>query len=93
MTAGESITLLTSRHVPTALYEAVQREVEESLPGMEPDQPYTLAVLCGKAFWDQLSDGDRRSAGICMSDIVAKSLLPLRVADTRHEYPKHYCLK
>lgn len=77
----------------TAFYEAILHEVEESLPGMEPDQKYTLAMLCGKEFWNQLTNGDRRRAGIFMSEIVAKNLLPLCVADSRHEYPKYYRLK
>ena len=93
MNAADRIEAAPSYHVPTAFYESVRSEVEESLPGMEPDQRYTLAMLCSQEFWHQLSDGDRRKAGICMSDLVAKSLLPLCVAETRHEYPKYYRLK
>ena len=86
-------TLSPSYHERTPLDEAIRHEVEESLPGMEPDQKYTLAMLCGKEFWNQLSNGDRRRAGILMSEFVAENRLPLCVADSRHEYPKYYRLK
>ena len=86
-------TLPPTYRARAAFYKAILHEVEESLPGMEPDQRYTLAMLCGMEFWNQLTNGDRRRAGIFMSEIVAKNLLPLCVADSRHEYPKYYRLK
>ena len=86
-------TLPPAHHARTTFLGSILHEVEESLPGMEPNQKYTLAMLCGKEFWNQLSDGDRRRAGVLMSKIVAKDLLPLCVADSRHEYPKYYRLR
>jgi len=79
--------------VTKTFYDSVRQQVEDALPALERDVRYTLEMLCDKEFWRRLSDGDRRTAGRCMSDMVEKKLLPLRVAKTKHEYPKYYELE
>ena len=73
--------------------EAVRKRVEEVIPAMMPFVTYTLEDLCGEVFWSQLSNGQRRMAGRCMTQLVGRSVLPLCFADSRHEYPKYYRLK
>lgn len=90
-----NISVLLSDGYPVAqvFYDSIRQQVEAALPALERDAQYTLEMLCCKEFWGKLSDGDRRTAGRCMSDMVKQKLLPLRVADTEHEYPKYYQLE
>lgn len=76
--------------VPQAFYDSILSQVREVLPALIPGETYTLKMLCGPDYWDPLDDGDRRIAGRCMADMVAKNLLPLRFAKSKHEYPKCY---
>lgn len=76
--------------VSEKLYMAVLYQVEEVIPAMECDVKYTLKMLCGDAFWRTLSDGEKRMAGRCMAHMVVNKRLPLRFADSKHEYPKWY---
>ena len=78
--------------VPAAFYSVVRNQVAEIIPAVERDVKYTLEMLCGEAFWKQLTDGEKRMAGRCMAQMIAKGLLPLRFAETKHEYPKRYQL-
>jgi hypothetical protein len=89
------IMLYDGHNVYTAsatFYTAVRLQVEEVIPVLERDVKYKLEMLCGEAFWRTLSDGEKRMAGRCMAHMVANGLLPLRFADTKHEYPKWYQL-
>jgi hypothetical protein len=86
------IVLYDGYTVSAAFYNSVCHQVEEIIPAMEPDMRYPLKVLCGKAFWQPLSDGEKRMAGRCMAQMVVGGLLPLRFAEGRHEYPKLYRL-
>ena len=78
--------------VSAAFYNAVQYEVEESIPGLTPSWKYKSEWLCGDAFWTPLSDGEKRMAGRCIAHMVVNGLLPLRFAESKHEYPKWYQL-
>jgi hypothetical protein len=78
--------------VPNTLYTNVREQVAEIIPAVERDVKYTLEMLCGREFWDQLTDGEKRIAGRCMAQMIVKGLLPLRFAETKHEYPKRYQL-
>ena len=79
--------------VPSEFFNAIVRIIREILPALWSDQPFTLKLLCGPEFWDQLTDGERRMAGRCMAHLVVSGQLPLRFAESRHEDPKHYRLK
>lgn len=90
----EAVVLLhDGTSVSGALYGQVRVQVEGILDALEHGERYTLEMLCGPEFWRGLSDGDRRTAGICMSDMVRNGILPLAVAKSKHEYPKWYRLK
>lgn len=92
-TINTSVLLSDGYQVTKTFYDNVRKQVEASLPAMERDARYTLKMLCGATYWDQLGRGERRTAGRCMSDMVENKLLPLRVAETKHEYPKYYQLE
>ncbi len=79
--------------VPNTLYTKVRNQVAEIIPAVERDVKYTLEMLCGEAFWKQLTDGEKRMAGRCMALFIVKGLLPFRFAETKHEYPKRYQLR
>ena len=78
--------------VSAVFYNAVRHEVEESIPGLIPGEKYKSEWLCGDAFWEPLSDGEKRMAGRCIANMVVNGLLPLRFAESKHEYPKWYLL-
>ena len=70
--------------LPSALLADVRREVEAVLPKLIPDKIYTLRALCQKSFWDELSNGQRRTAGQCMAYLVQTKQLPLTIAGRSH---------
>lgn len=93
MTTNINVLLSDGYPVTQTFYDSLRQQVEEALPAMERDARYTLEMLCGATYWDQFSRGERRIAGRCMSCMVERKLLPLCVADTKHEYPKYYQLE
>jgi len=81
------------KSVPQDLVEAVHLAVTESLPGLLRDASYTTEMLCGPDLWSQWTDGERRSAGICLAGLVEAGLLPLVRVFGLHEYPLRFRLK
>jgi hypothetical protein len=81
------------KSVPQDLVEAVHLAVTESLPGLLRDASYTTEMLCGPDLWLQWTDGERRSAGICLSGLVEAGRLPLVPVIGLHEYPLRFRLK
>jgi hypothetical protein len=79
--------------VDTALLNSVKQQVENAIPTMKQNAAYTLESLSSKEYWKVLDSGERRMAGRCMAHLVAKNLLPMCFAESKHEYPKHYKLK
>lgn len=78
--------------VPEKFYKAVLYQVKEIPPALLPGEKYTLEMLCGDVFWQLLTDGEKRMAGRCMAQMVVSGILPLRFAETKHEYSKRYQL-
>ena len=64
--------------------------VAARISALQADMKYTLKQICGKDFWDELNDGERRRAGWCMMHFVVRGELPLSKAESRHEYPIYY---
>ena len=79
--------------VTEVFFYALFHQVEGILPELIPGEKYTLEMLCGPTFWDSLTNGQKRIAGRCMVLIVETGLLPLHIAEGRHEYPKLYSLR
>jgi hypothetical protein len=77
---------------PAYLYNAVRYQVEEIIPAVDPDEIYTLEILCGEAFWQSLTAGEQKMAGRCMAHMVITKQLPFRFVQGKHEYPKLYQL-
>lgn len=84
--------LLNGYTAPQAFYDSVRHQVEKTLPALERDKSYTLEMLCGKAFWDQLGTGEPLMAGRCMKFMVEKHLLPLIPAGKTSANAKLYQL-
>lgn len=78
--------------VSSNFYQSFRHQVEDILPALIPGEKYTLKMLCGPVFWNPLGEGKQRMGGKCMTDMVRRGLLPLRFAESRHEYPKWYQL-
>jgi hypothetical protein len=71
-------------------YEHIKRHVESRLCAVSSDTIFSLKQICCPKFWDGLSDGERRTAGICVANMAAKNELPLIQVLHKHEYPKKY---
>jgi hypothetical protein len=81
------------KSVPQYLVEAVYLAVTESLPGLLRDVSYTTEMLCGPDLWSEWTDGEKRSAGKCLSGLVEAGRLPLVPVIWLHEYPLRFRLK
>ena len=79
--------------VEEGFFRELFHQVDDIIPGMIPGVKYKLKVLCGRAFWDLLTDGQKRLAGKCMVYMVENGMLSLQFAEGRHEYPKLYSLR
>jgi hypothetical protein len=66
--------------------------IEEN-KGVIKECTYTAKRLCGKDFWSGLTNGERKQAGICISQLVRYELLNFMEVKGVHEYPKYYQLK
>lgn len=51
--------------------EIFDQVTDEDLP-LYPDAEYALQMLCEPHYWSSLSMGQRRSAGMCMAQMVRK---------------------
>lgn len=79
-------------------YLRVKNQILEVVPIIRRDHPdikWTVEMLCGELFWDELSDGQCRAAGNCMVDLVESGQVPfVNVPRTgRNPYPLQYKLK
>jgi hypothetical protein len=71
----------------------IYMDMEDNQINLERDTPYPSKKLCSKPFWSALSNGDKKLAGMCISEIVKYGLINLREVRGFHEYPKLYELK
>ena len=71
----------------------IYMNIEDNQINLERDTPYPSKKLCSKTFWSALSNGDKKLAGMCISEIVKYGLINLRAVKGVHEYPKLYELK
>jgi len=79
--------------VTEVFFYALLYQVDGILPVLIPGEKYELKVLCGESFWNLYTDGQKRIAGRCMVHMVETGMLPLHIAEGRHEYPKLYSLR
>ena len=85
--------LCNGRYVDPALLSLIRVVVEDRIPLFSQNNKYTSKMICDEGFWDCLEKGDQIQAGWCMKHLVTTGELPLRVAESRHEYPVYYQLK
>ncbi len=71
----------------------IYMDMEGNQINLERGTPYPSKKLCSKTFWSALSNGDKKLAGMCISEIVKYGLINLRAVKGVHEYPKLYELK
>ena len=71
----------------------IYMDMEDNQINLERDTPYPSKKLCSKTFWSALLNGDKKLAGMCISEIVKYGLINLRAVKGVHEYPKLYELK
>ena len=75
------------------LADSVLQQVEEVIPYLLPNEEYTLKMICGDDYWNQLGNGERRAVGQYISHLVVDGHLSLAPAKGDHEYPKLYKLR
>ena len=71
----------------------IYMNIEDNQINLERNTPYPSKKLCSKTFWSALSNGDKKLAGMCISEMVKYGLINLREVRGLHEYPKLYELK
>jgi len=71
----------------------IYMDMEDNQINLERDTPYPSKKLCSKTFWSALSNGDKKLAGMCISEMEKYGLINLRAVKGLHEYPKLYELK
>jgi len=71
-------------------YVRIKRHVLDRLPTLRSGVPSELKQICSPEFWGTLTEGEHRTAGICVANMVAHSEIPLITAPHKHEYPKKY---
>ena len=71
----------------------IYMDMEGNQINLERGTPYPSKKLCSKTFWSALSNGDKKLAGMCISEIVKYGLINLQAVKGVHEYPKLYELK
>lgn len=76
--------------VPEQFYGNIKATISDVIPGLDPRAKYKTEHLIGTDSWGAMSRGDRRTAGRCLSHMVAAGELPLEEAPQKHEYPKWY---
>jgi len=86
--------LLSDGHtVNQDLFNVVREQVKKVIPALENQNKYTLEMLCGDAFWESLSNGDRRTAGRCMVHLIDQNQLSLMIAEAKRTSTIKYQLK
>ena len=73
----------------------LQGHILGMVPGVPRGAAFTLEELCGKYYWDPLSDWDRSLSGMCMSYLVENGLVPFELVPRkgRDPYPLQYRIK
>ncbi len=87
-----TIVLHNGCRVQSKLLESIRRQVMRRVPTLPANSKFTLAMICGPHYWDDLSKGENIGAGWCMAHLVALCEVPLIQAEHHHEYPKFYRL-
>lgn len=87
------IVLCHGRTADQDFLNLIKEVVCEVIPAMQPNIEYKLKNICGKTFWGSLDHGERRTAGHCMVHLVKTGDLPLRIVESRSQYPVRYQLK
>ena len=93
MINNANIQLRNGRSVNFDFLILIRGIVTDRISVLLPNMKYTLAKICGEAFWENIDNGERRTAGHCMVHLVTMEELPFRIAESKHEYPVYYQLK
>ena len=75
-----------------SFYTEIREQVTDIVPALLPHSKYTLQALCGPEYWNALTDGERRSAGMCMAHMVRNGLIPYVDVSRPCQSPKVYSI-
>ena len=78
--------------IPKAFFDQIQQQLEKTLPTLKRSGRYKARPVLGEAFWESLTNGERRMAGKCLAHLVSLKRVPLHFVKSNHEYPKFYRL-
>ena len=76
-TSPDVVVLRNGSLISMAFFQTIQDHVLQQLPTLIPGSDYTVKQMCREAFWLSLSDGERRSAGACVLNMVETGQLKL----------------
>lgn len=80
---------------PLTLLNSVKQEMGFIAPEVPQGALLTTPQLCGKEYWDPLSDWERTLAGSCMGHLVEHGLVPFENVPRsgRNPYPLQFRIK
>ena len=91
--SAEKVLLHDGSQVDAEFYERIRHHVTGQLRIGDLGQTRTLRQICSKNFWLNLSNGERRLAGLCVMNMVKKAELPLASAGKDSSHSQRYCRK
>jgi hypothetical protein len=72
--------------------DRVFAQAKHRLPTLEQGHVYTVRKMLGKAYWDRLTDLERRNAGRCIALLASIGLLPLELVGRRRDNAQEFRL-
>jgi GTPase involved in cell partitioning and DNA repair len=72
------------------LFAMLVEALNQAFGGMEGNEKYTTEQLFEPEVWQDMTDGPRRSLGICLSYLVGSGLVPLDYANKPTVTNKRY---
>lgn len=89
----DGLRLIHGRFVQLALFNRVSRQVKNRIELLQPGVAYTVKKICGGLFWEQLSSGDQKLAGLCVAELVERGELALSSAGRTPANSLQYSLR
>lgn len=86
------LTWIRGHWIDMNFVDNVQAQVEIRLFAMDVNASYTAKKICGNQYWSQLSSGQQKYAGICVSYLVETGALPLVAVGKTNENAQQYQL-
>ncbi|MDI1308614.1 MAG: hypothetical protein PSV17_04165 [Methylotenera sp.] len=93
ITPVKNIDLFGGYKAPVALYDAVEKQVGDSITHLQHEKLYRLRLICGDEFWALLDNAfTRRIAGRCFAHMIYHGQFPFEFVQYKRSPTKRYQL-